>query len=171
MFYRIICAGLLLLCTGCYNKARSHSQGQVTPAVVSVQDSQIVGTASSVSNALSELSKIRPEQSNCAYRAFVDEAQLADIPVPDVLLSWYKETLVDPRRHILKYTSNLSVQDCAAFYRVHMEYVGWQEKELFTGNHERCLLFKKPSRIAIITLSTGKATTTRVTVFTGPRKK
>ena len=162
-----MCAGLLLFCTGCYNKARSG----VSPASTVTQTQEYQGAAVTEIAQITDdkLQSTSAEQSQCAYRVFFDEAQCVDIPLPDKLIFWHRETLADSRRHILKYTVALPAHDIAAFYRVHMEYVGWQEREIFTGS-EHCLVFKKPSRVTVITIAIEREQTC-VTIFTGPRKK
>ncbi len=72
-----------------------------------------------------------------------------------------------PGQTILGFRSKLDRKDLIEAYKAHMEYSGWHLVSLFSGQ-ESCLIFEKPTKQCIVTLSQ-EETAIRVVLFIGPK--
>jgi len=89
------------------------------------------------------------------------EAKLVDIPLPIATLLEPKQvsfSAVDATAVMLTYQVKLSVEDLVRFYQQAMERAGWKQEMFFVGP-QSLLVFGRPRRSCVISLSPGKQST------------
>jgi hypothetical protein len=108
-----------------------------------------------------------------SYSFSLDDLWPLDIPLPDCSQAPQVIRSADGRKYILCYKTDLILTDLAAFYRMQMEHLGWQERGVVNGGAEICLSFKKGSKMSIVIARVSKKEfdTTRVTIFISSKTK
>lgn len=101
-----------------------------------------------------------------------DRVRLADIPfIEDCEPKLLEIVPSAERKYILTCNSNFSSEDTINYYRAEMDYLGWKEDLFFIGK-KSALIFKKPSKICIVSLQEANYQNkykTNTTLFVGPR--
>lgn len=158
-FYNLsILLFLVTFLTGCFNKQVGE------PVLISIPNSpgQLSYNETGIDDNPQEYSKLTAE----------DKVRLADIPlIEDCDPQLLKMAPSAERKYTLICNSSFSMEDTINYYRAEMDYLGWKEDLFFIGK-KSVLIFKKPSKICIVSLQKNiyqNKGNTNITIFVGPR--